>query len=63
MCWQPALSPASLKFLLPVKFWKNAKKMGAQKRGSKEKEKEIVLIMPYMFFLRKNLPYLGNTYP
>ena len=37
--------------------------MGAQKRGSKEKEKEIVLIMPYMFFLRKNLPYLGNTYP
>ena len=33
MCWQPALSPASLKFLLPVKFWKNVKKMGAQKRG------------------------------
>ena len=33
MCWQPALSPASLKFLLPVNFWKNAKKIGTQKRG------------------------------
>ena len=32
--------------------------MGAQKRGEIEKEKEIALIKPSMFFLKKNLPYL-----
>ena len=41
MCRQLALSPASLMFLMPVNFWKNAKKMGVKKPGLIVKEKEI----------------------
>ena len=41
MCRHPALSPPRLRFLLPVNFWKTAKKMGAQKRGLTEKEKRL----------------------
>ena len=44
-------------------YWKNAKKINGKKSRLIKKEKEIVLIMPCIFFLVRQLPYLGNTYP
>ena len=63
MSQQPVLSPATLRFLLPVNYWKEAKKIDNLKSCKIEKGKEIVSIMIYMFFLMKHLIYLGNTFP
>ena len=45
------------------KLLEKSEKNGRLKSCKIEKEKEIVLIMPCMFFFVKHLPYLGNTYP
>ena len=63
MCGQPALLSATLRFLTPVNYWREAKKMDNNKSCKIEKEKEMVLIMICMFFFVKHLPCLGNTYP
>ena len=45
------------------KLLEKCEKNGRSKSCLMKKDKEIVLIMPCMFFLVKHLPYLGNTYP
>ena len=59
---RPTLSPPTLRFLLHVNYLKKVKKMDDSKCCKIEKEKEIVLIMIYMFIFVKHPIYLGNTY-
>ena len=52
-----------LKVFAACKLWERSEKMNDYKSCKIEKEKEVVLIMIYMFIFVKHFIYLGNTYP
>ena len=51
------------KVFAACKLLEESEKNGRLKSCKIEKEKEIVLIMPSMFFFVKHLPYLGKHIP